>query len=236
MKIKRIIKYILPIVIVVGVVVYFLVTRTKKPTGRDNVLTGNIEATQDASGNYISQRYASNLIPSGTGLTVDGEPVDNVIRVDNGESGEDSDYILVEIEEQDIKELFKKEDLLGGHPTTNHIKEITEEMKTTTDIVYRPEGTPISDADPFLGMPTAVAYDTEIVDRTFNGANYYIGMLYGRWTYCIEEELKEKYNITTELVIASHYSGIVLEERQLDATTEQVVLANGFISVLAYLE
>ena len=227
MKIKRALKYLLPILVVVGVVICFLVSRMKQPTGRDNVLTGNVDLPQDDNGNYIAQRYESNLIPSDTGFTVNDQPVDNVIRVDDGESGEDSDYILVEIEEQDVKELFKKEDLLNGHPTTNQNTVITEDIIKSEDIVYNETYT---DLDPIIGMPEALAYDTEITKRTQADKEAYLGMLYGKWTYAFSVEDKDKYNLTTALVIASHYQGIVLSEVPTgDNATTQTVLTNGSI-------
>lgn len=233
MKIKRLLKYIIPIVLVVGVVICFLVSRMQKPTGRDNVITSNVDLPQDDNGNYIAQRYESNLIPSDTGFTVNDQPVDNVIRVDDGESGEDSDYILVEIEEQDVKELFKKEDLLDGHPTTDHIIEVTENMQTTTDLVeYKG-----SDTYPLIGLPSDLAYDTKVTKRILENETAYIGMLYGKWPYLLTEEQQQQYNFSAELIIASHYAGIVLEEQQ---TTEgeviQKLLDEGMIKEIAFIK
>lgn len=233
MKIKRALKYLLPILVVVGVVICFLVSRMKQPTGRDNVLTGNVDLPQDDNGNYIAQRYESNLIPSDTGFTVNDQPVDNVIRVDDGESGEDSDYILIEIEEQDIKDLFKKEDLLDGHPTTDHIMEVTENMQTTTDLVeYKG-----SDTYPLIGLPSDLAYDTKVTKRILENETAYIGMLYGKWPYLLTEEQQQQYNFSAELIIASHYAGIVLEEQQtIEGEVIQKLLDEGMIKEIAFIK
>ena len=225
MKIKQIAKYLLPIVLVVGIVVAFLLSRMSQPSGRDNVLTGDVELPQDQEGNYIAQRYESNLIPSDTGYTVDGQPVDNVIRVDDGESGKDSEYIYIEIADTDIKELHKKEDLLDGHPTTDHTTQLTDNIIATDKIVKLNDKIKETYTGPFIGVPEELAYDTELVKREYQGEYSYMGMLYGMWPYVLSEETVTKYNITTELVIASFYSGILLEETD----TMRTLLTEGYI-------
>lgn len=232
MKVKYILKYLMPIIIVVGVIICFLVSRMKQPTGRDNVITGNVELPQDDNGNYIAQRYESNLIPSDTGFTVDDKPVDNVIRIDNGESGKDSDYILIEIEEQDIKKLFKKEDLLAGHPTTDQNTQLTDEIITTEDIIPLDTETIGTYTGPFSGMPSELAYDTQIIKRSYKDEYRYIGMLYGKWPYVFTEEQIQEYNISTELVIASFYSGIMLKEEENIKT----ILTEGYIAEMSILD
>ena len=231
MKIKQIAKYLLPIVLVVGIVVAFLLSRMSQPSGRDNVLTGDVELPQDQEGNYIAQRYESNLIPSDTGYTVDGQPVDNVIRVDDGESGKDSEYIYIEIADTDVKELHKKEDLLDGHPTTDHTTQLTSDILHSKDLVPAEEingnmsGT-------LSGVPTEIAYDTAIVKRNSSDGDRYIGMLYGKWTYNFSVEYQQAYNITTELVIASHYNAIVLDSSYTEDAVNQLVLTGGSIATV----
>lgn len=232
MKIKRLLKYIIPIVLVVGVVICFLVSRMQKPTGRDNVITSNVDLPQDDNGNYIAQRYESNLIPSDTGFTVNDQPVDNVIRVDDGESGNDSDYILIEIEEQDIKDLFKKEDLLDGHPTTDQTIELTKDIMYSTNIMPLDEKIAEDYNGPFLGIPSELAYDTSLVKRVYEADNIYIGMLYGRWPYYLTEAQVNEYNISTELVIASFYSGILLKEED----NMKTFLTDGCVTKMSILD
>ena len=232
MKIKQIAKYLLPIVIVVGIVVAFLLSRMSQPTGRDNVLTGNVDLPQDSEGNYISQRYESNLIPSDTDFTVNDQPVDNVIRVDDGESGDDSDYIYIEIADTDIKDLYKKDDLMEGHQATNTTTVITDELANKTEYKELDENLKLSYNGPLLGVPFELAYDTIIVERTIEDSSCYIGMLYGKWPYYLSTESVNEYNITTELVIASFYSGIVLAEENNTKT----VLTDGYISEMTILD
>lgn len=235
MKIKQIAKYLLPIVIVVGIVVAFLLSRMSKSTGRDNVLTGDVELPQDQEGNYISQRYESNLIPNDTGFSVNDQPVDNVIRVDDGESGDDSDYIYIEIADTDIKDLYKKEDLLDGHPTTDHTTQLTTSLLESKEIVELDENY-INEATIFTGLPSEMAYDTQIITRTLDNTEVYIGMLYGKWLYFLEPSLKEQYKLTTELVIASYYSDIVLEELYSEGQNCQIILSDGQILEDWYIE
>lgn len=232
MKIKRLLKYIIPIVLIVGVVICFLISRMQTPTGRDNVITGNVDLPQDNNGNYIAQRYESNLIPSDTGFTVNDQPVDNVIRVDNGESGNDSDYILVEIEEQDIKNLFKKEDLLDGHPTTDHNTTVTEQMINNNNYVDV-EGSRGIENHHMTKILEDLAYDTTIIKRVNeDNKEAYFGMLYGKWGYSFTVEDQETYNITTELVIASHYSAIELDSITDVGSTSKLVLSEGCLDVM----
>lgn len=238
MKIKQIAKYLLPIVLVVGIVVAFLLSRMSQPSGRDNVLTGDVELPQDQEGNYIAQRYESNLIPSDTGYTVNEQPVDNVIRVDDGESGKESEYIYIEVADTDIKDLYKKDDLMNGHQSTNTTTSITEDMKNTEDFVEIPEDMVGTYTGPFRGIPSEMAYDTDLIKRKIDDANeLYIGMLYGRWTYNLSEEQIAEYNISAELVIASHYQAITLTEK-IDEETNMVThlsLSDGQVVLGSYV-
>lgn len=233
MKIKQIAKYLLPIVLVVGIVVAFLLSRMSQPSGRDSVLTGDVELPQDQEGNYIAQRYESNLIPSDTGYTVDGQPVDNVIRVDDGESGKDSEYIYIEVADTDIKDLYKKEDLLDGHPTTDHTTTITETIAQQKEVVeYKG-----SDTYPLKGIPSELAYDTNLIKRNLGTEEIYIGMLYGKWPYILTVEEKDVYNLNTELIIASHHIGIVLtEQHSEEGEVTQVMLEEGIIKEVSFIE
>ena len=229
MKIKQIAKYLLPIVLVVGIVVAFLLSRMSQPSGKDKVLTGDVELPQDQEGNYISQKYESNLIPSDTGYTVNEQPVDNVIRVDDGESGKESEYIYIEVADTDIKDLYKKEDLLDGHPTTDQITNITEDILNTEN-VCKVSDEYLSDLMLFKALPEDLAYDTSLVLRTLEDKSVYVGMLYGRWLYAITEEEQQKYNITAELIIASYYSSINLTTYVNEQTNKvDIVLYKGSI-------
>ena len=122
-------KFIIPIVLIVFLVVALIWGRATKKTGQDLVVQDS-DINKPAENGYIAERYQSNLLPKNNDYTADGLSLNQAIRIDNAENG-DSNYILIEDDDNSIYEVYSKQELLQGHSPTTENKTLS--MSTESD-------------------------------------------------------------------------------------------------------
>lgn len=219
---KKYLRFILPLLVVVLIVVLAVVSKfNKKPSGKDLYISFEEEETSEED-KYIDGVYESVVKPNYEVKVDDDTGLENVITDDFSIAVDDSDKeILIKNDDGNL-EVIKISDLMqGNNPTNNNTSLPSDEEGTNTENLI-----PMLRNDGLGGstvyyLPKSMAYDTALINRD----GIYAGCLYGKYLYRIEEKYMTKYDIDNLLVIASYTSNILLG----DDSIYEIWLEDGFI-------
>lgn len=219
---KKYLRFILPLLVVVLIVVLAVVSKfNKKPSGKDLYISFEEEETSEED-KYIDGVYESVVKPNYEVKVDDDTGLENVITDDFSIAVDDSDKeILIKNDDGNL-EVIKISDLMqGNNPTNNNTSLPSDEEGTNTENLI-----PMLRNDGLGGstvyyLPKSMAYDTALINRD----GIYAGCLYGKYLYRIEEKYMTKYDIDNLLVIASYTSNILLGNDSI----YEIWLEDGFI-------